>query len=115
MARTVRVHLIDDIDGSTADETVRFSLDHITYEIDLSGEHSEQFRKTVAPYIVAGRRASRGLVTGGRSRAATSGTPAVGLRNQAIREWAKRTGIPVQERGRIAASVVERYENATVA
>jgi hypothetical protein len=30
--------------------------------------------------------------------------------NQAIREWAKRKGIEVSDRGRIAASIVEQYE-----
>nr|SBO90571.1 Histone protein Lsr2 [Nonomuraea gerenzanensis] len=29
-----------------------------------------------------------------------------------IRQWAKANGLPVSERGRIAASVVEQYEAA---
>jgi hypothetical protein len=117
MARTVQVHLLDDIDGSPADETVTFSLDGITYEIDLSSEHSEQLRAAVAKYIVAGRRAPRGVVAPGagkqlRSREGSTGR-ADRNQNQAIREWAKRTGIEISDRGRIPASVVERYRKDT--
>ncbi|WP_252920646.1 Lsr2 dimerization domain-containing protein, partial [Mycolicibacterium smegmatis] len=38
MAKKVTVTLVDDFDGeATADETVEFGLDGVTYEIDLSG------------------------------------------------------------------------------
>ncbi len=113
MARTVQVHLLDDIDGSPADETVTFSLDGITYEIDLSAAHSEQLRAAVAKYIVAGRRVSRsgGPGSGGKQLRGreTTGGRADRNQNQAIREWAKRTGIEISDRGRIPASVVERF------
>ena len=36
MAQKVQVILVDDIDGGAADETVSFSLDGVSYEIDLS-------------------------------------------------------------------------------
>ena len=36
MAKTVIVKLVDDIDGSDADETVQFALDGKSYEVDLS-------------------------------------------------------------------------------
>jgi hypothetical protein len=105
MARTVQVHLLDDIDGSTASETVKFSLDGTLYEIDLNATHSDQLRKTVAKYIVAGRRASHGVITGARTR------PAAGPnQNQAIREWARRAGHDINSRGRIPASLVEQFQ-----
>ncbi|HEY2791941.1 MAG TPA: Lsr2 family protein [Micromonosporaceae bacterium] len=108
MARTVRVHLLDDLDGSTADETVKFALDGTPFEIDLSAEHCEQFRKALAKYIVAGRRASHGIVTGGRSpRGAGASSRA---RNQAIREWARGEGYDINDRGRIPAGMIEQYE-----
>jgi nucleoid-associated protein Lsr2 len=108
MARTVHVHLLDDIDGSTADETVKFSLDGTFYEIDLNATHSEQLRKTVARYIVAGRRSAYGVVTGARSRHHTGTT-----QNQAIREWARRAGHDINTRGRIPASLIEQFEKET--
>jgi nucleoid-associated protein Lsr2 len=111
MARTVQIHLLDDIDGTSADETVKFSLDGTLYEIDLNAEHSEQFRKTIARYIVAGRRSSLGIVTGTRTgRRALGAVHFDRAQNQAIRQWAKRSGIEINDRGRIPASVVERFE-----
>jgi len=38
MAQTIEVKLVDDIDGSNADETLAFGLDGKSYEIELSRE-----------------------------------------------------------------------------
>ena len=119
MARTVQVHLLDDIDGTPADETVKFALDGTFYEIDLNATHSEALRKIVAKYIVAGRRASGGVVTGIRSRHhnGTAGAPRASsssrAHSQAIREWARGAGIDISGRGRIPASVIEQFEKDT--
>jgi hypothetical protein len=113
MARTVQVHLLDDIDGSPADETVKFSLEGVSYEIDLSADHSEHLRKTLAKYIVAGRRVANGAATSIPSRRPRGATVNSRTQNQAIREWAKRSGIEVNDRGRIPASVIERFEKDT--
>jgi hypothetical protein len=112
MARTVQVHLLDDIDGSPADETVRFSLDGTSYEIDLKADHSEELRKTLAKYIVAGRRHGGGIVTS-RSRGSRAPIASTRLHSQTIREWAKRSGYDVSDRGRIPANLVELYEKDT--
>ena len=45
MAQHIFVSLVDDIDGSEADETVQFALDGVTYEIDLSAENAEELRE----------------------------------------------------------------------
>ena len=42
MAQKVQVLLVDDIDGGTADETVTFGLDGVTYEIDLTVRSRER-------------------------------------------------------------------------
>ena len=34
--------LVDDIDGSKAEETVRFAIDGVEYEVDLSGEERQE-------------------------------------------------------------------------
>ena len=47
MAREVIEKLIDDLDGSTAVETVAFALDGTSYEIDLSKRNAAAFRKTL--------------------------------------------------------------------
>ena len=40
MAQKVQVLLTDDLDGSAANETVRFRLDGTEYEIDLNAKHA---------------------------------------------------------------------------
>lgn len=45
------VELFDDLDGGRADETVRFELDGVEYEIDLSAPHAAKLRDVLAVYI----------------------------------------------------------------
>jgi hypothetical protein len=45
------VELFDDLDGGRADETVRFALDGVEYEIDLSTKHAAKLRDMLAVYI----------------------------------------------------------------
>ena len=86
MAQKVQVVLVDDLDGGSADETVTFSLDGVSYEIDLTHDNAAHLRDALAPYV---------------------GTnPAV------VREWAKSQGIAVNERGRISAELRAKYDAA---
>ena len=56
MAQKVQTLFIDDLDGSAAEGTVRFGLDGVEYEIDLSAEHSRELRDALARYVGAARR-----------------------------------------------------------
>jgi hypothetical protein len=56
MAHSASATLIDDIDQTTASETVRFGVDGTAYEIDLSAKHARELRSVVARYISAARR-----------------------------------------------------------
>ncbi len=57
MARQTKVTLIDDLDGeSEAVQTVAFSLDSVSYEIDLGDEHAQELRTVLRHYAAAGRR-----------------------------------------------------------
>ncbi|MFI5955957.1 Lsr2 family protein [Cryptosporangium sp. NPDC051539] len=115
MARKVQVLLVDDVDGSTADETVSFGLDGTNYEIDLSADNSAAFREALARYVDAARKAGRaGSAKAGRATAvAKPSAPAADrAQNQAIRDWAKRNGLQVSERGRIPADIVAKYHAA---
>jgi hypothetical protein len=60
MATRTTTSLVDDLDGSTAEETVPFGLDGVDYEIDLSADHAEILREVLARYAASARR------TGGR-------------------------------------------------
>lgn len=108
MAQRVQVVLEDDLDGGKADETVSFSLDGVSYEIDLSTKNAHKFRDAFALYVgsarrVGGRRRKSGST---RSSSRTAGSSAE------IREWARNNGWDIPERGRIAAEVREAYEAA---
>jgi hypothetical protein len=114
MAQKVEVRLVDDLDGGEADQTVRFALDGVEYEIDLSGKNATALRKEVSPFIEAGRRVGRssaGRRSGGRSAASSSASNRE--RNQAIRDWAKSKGMEVSDRGRISQELVDQYEADT--
>jgi hypothetical protein len=110
MAQKVQVLLVDDLDGSQADGTVRFALDGTEYEIDLNAEHARALRDTLARYVAASRRASGGArrPAGSRRRASAGG-----LNPTEVREWAKAQGIEVKDRGRVPAELVTRYKAAT--
>jgi len=60
MAWRVQMLLVDDLDGSDAETTVRFGLDGSQYEIDLNGAHAEDLRGSLAPYVGYARRVSGG-------------------------------------------------------
>jgi hypothetical protein len=108
MAQKVQVILVDDIDGGSAEETVSFSLDGTSYEIDLSRANAAALREAFAPFVGTARKAS-GRAGSGRSRARRGGGD---NRTAQIREWARANGQKVNERGRIAADVVAAYDRA---
>ncbi len=110
MARTTLVRLTDDIDGSTAVETVRFAADGRSYEIDLSAEHADNLRQSLAQFVAAARSTSRGNgnVAPGRVR---PGRPAA-ADSSAVRAGAKENGVPVSNRGRIPDDVLVQYTSA---
>ncbi len=110
MAQKIQTLFIDDIDGSEAEGTVRFSLDGAEYEIDLSAEHARALRDALVPFVAAARRAG-----GSARRPARSGhrAPTSGLNTTEVREWAKAQGIEVKDRGRIPAELVVKFKSAT--
>src|SRR4051812_39977646 len=108
MAQRTVVELLDDIDGKPAEETVTFSLDGVTYEIDLSADNADKLRRSFTPYVEKARKAST-RQTGRPGRATTGRTAHTRERSADIRNWAKQHGISVNDRGRISAQVVEAY------
>jgi hypothetical protein len=59
MATKVLTTLQDDIDGSAAVETVRFALDGIEWEIDLSERNANRLRNSLSDFIAHGRKVGR--------------------------------------------------------
>ncbi len=110
MARTTIVQLTDDIDGSAAAETIRFAVDGRRYEIDLSTEHAESLRDSLAQFVAAARRAGR-VDASPRRGQGRHGRPQGG-NSSAVRAWARENGVPVSPRGRIPEAVVAQYTSA---
>jgi len=96
--RTVLV-VDDDLNGGPAAEQLIFSIDGVSYEIDLNESNARQLRDLLAPYVAAGRRARN-------SRSVTKKP----VRNsRQIREWARANGHQIANQGRIPHSVLNAY------
>jgi Lsr2 len=116
VAQKVQVTLVDDLDGGAADETLTFALDGVSFEIDLSKSNAKKFRDALNAYVGAARRVGgRGAARVGRPRG-RAGRARAAAAGQAptseIRAWARSKGIKVNERGRIAADVLAKYDAA---
>lgn len=113
MARRIVHQLVDDIDGSVLEvgegETVHFSLNGTSYEIDLNAAHVDELRQAFEPFISAGRRAG----TSGSARTSSARKrPARNPEVASIRQWANENGYSLSERGRIPGPVVDAYNAA---
>jgi hypothetical protein len=115
MAQKTIVQFVDDLDGTSSGpiETVNFGLDGVTYEIDLSDDNAGRLRDELAEFVNSARR------TGGRAKRGTVTTSTVSTVNgssrsreqtQAIREWAKKNGHDIADRGRIPAAVIDAFD-----
>lgn len=108
MAQRLKVTLIDDLDGSTAVESVRFSLDGVDYEIDLSQQNGEALRESFEPWVkrarrVSGRKRRKGAVAARASRGDL----------QEIRQWAWANGYKeLSSKGRVPAYILTAYDKA---
>ena len=110
MAQIREIRLVDDLDGEVADETVEFGVDGKNYEIDLSKENAGKLRDALAEFVGAARKAGGRRQRGGSAPAAPVRRPSIDReQNQAIREWARKRGMKVSDRGRIPAEVLEAY------
>lgn len=103
MARRTIVELVDDMDGGTADETVSFGLDGVSYEIDLTAENASELREALGVWAEKARR------VGGRRIAGKSRS---GEDTAKIRAWAQSNGYSVGDRGRIPDEVRQAYKDA---
>lgn len=103
MAQKIEVKLIDDIDGGPAQETVRFSIDGVEIEVDLTNENADRLRAALAPFVAVGRR-------GGLKSVSSAGSRREDLAK--IRAWGRKNGFDVSDRGRVAETVKSAYWKA---
>lgn len=107
MARQQSVSLIDDIDGTKAVETIRFGLDGVSYEIDLNRKHAGNLRKSLDEFVEHGRKAKAAQPRNAKP-VNKNAVPKAAI----VRSWAVANGVAVSARGRIAAGVVEKYQQS---
>ncbi|WP_188436419.1 histone-like nucleoid-structuring protein Lsr2 [Microbacterium murale] len=116
MARRIVHQLVDDLDGEVletgAGETITFSLNGVSYELDLSEKNAAEFREKLDPWISAARR----VASSGTGRARDSRRSSTGSRPKrdlaAIRVWANAHGHKVSDRGRVPETVLQAYDAA---
>src|SRR3712207_9493847 len=98
MARKVQVILSDDLDENlSADETVSFSLDGTSYEIDLADKNAKEMRDAFSRYISAARKVGRGTRASGGGRSRATGGRMDREQAGALRDWGRKNGHAVRE------------------
>ena len=122
MAQKVQVLLVDDVDGGEASETVSFSLDGVSYEIDVSEPNAAKLRDALAPWVGHARRVGGRSGGSGGARARSGGGSGSGGSGRSrgnskhdlsnVRSWARENGFQVSDRGRVSSEVIAAYEKA---
>lgn len=119
MAQKVQVLLVCDLHDNEVEgtETITFGMDGSSYEIDVCDQHGTEMRDSFASYVGAARRAGRGSgdSAGRRARRGSSRSSAGAgdkQRVSEVREWARKNGHQVSERGRISGTLMAAYEAA---
>jgi hypothetical protein len=108
MAKQTITTLIDDLDGSEANESILFTYRGAAYSIDLNEKNAAAFDKAMARYVRSGAR-----VAPQKSSARTSAASAGRRTDLAqIRIWAAEQGWQVSSRGRISSDVLDAYDAA---
>lgn len=116
MVQRVQVVLEDDVSGGEATETVEFSLDGVSYEIDLNDENASRLRNDLAVWIADARRAGgrrqtrRRQGNGGGTSTGTGSAKSEELAR--IREWGRDNGFKVSSRGRVPQELQDAYAAA---
>jgi hypothetical protein len=89
MAQSTITYLSDDLDGSDADETVRFALDGKNYQIDLNKKNASALRRALKPYVDAGRSTRRATRSTARTGSPTLFSQLDSTEKDRFRKWAK--------------------------
>jgi hypothetical protein len=102
--------LEDDLDGTlimgeNEGRTVSLAIDGRAFELDLTNDHIRELENSLARFIGPAVTSSNG----------TTPTPRTSSEDlQVIREWARKNGHQVKDRGRIPFSVMDAFAKAHV-
>jgi hypothetical protein len=110
--------MYDDMDLTEGAETRTFSIDNVTYEIDLNDTNYRKLKMALRPFIDSARRqAVKGKprkeptkveppkIPMGDSKPTTLSKE----QNDAIRDWARKRGHKVSSRGRIPSDIINEF------
>ncbi|HEX8936177.1 MAG TPA: Lsr2 family protein [Pseudonocardiaceae bacterium] len=117
MVQKIITEFIDDIDGSPAERTFTFAVDGTTYEIDLSAENIAGFKSVIGGFIESARKVKGSRSSNGRHihNARVNGGGQSREQTRAVREWARKHGHNISNRGRIPSSIQQAFDQAHVA
>lgn len=125
MAREVIIRMSDDFDRTqVADEAIEFTYEGVTYIVDLTTEHADEFRAAIRPYMEAaheavkltkeGKPSKQGKVPAGRKSKYQSPPDETTHQREKLREWARENGFDkVQPRGIVSDEIRQAYSAAT--
>ncbi|MFJ3634621.1 Lsr2 family protein [Streptomyces sp. NPDC090112] len=128
MATIERLIMIDDLDGTESAEpgdinTVRFSVDGVEYEIDLTEQHDQELRELLAPFVAAARRGTAKAFGPSRRDRKPSADPeedarrhydSIAVPEHALKGWDKRTAYGVERTTKVAQwTLTERVSALT--
>jgi hypothetical protein len=139
MAERMVRKLIDDLDGTEIEngsgERVLFAVRGTSYQIDLSSRNVEKLDKALKPFIDGAVKVRRGNGRAGnatqraekptegsapkvRRKTVTTSKPAKARRipkahhAAAIRQWARKNGYELSDRGRLSSEIVAAFQAA---
>lgn len=101
-----RTVLVDDMDGGDADVTIAFVVNGDSFSLDLSHANAQKFWDAMRPFIAAAEHSKN-------ARETVLLTELAGVEQRAaIRDWARKQGIDIADRGRIPQDIVEEFNRA---
>lgn len=127
MAREVIIRMSDDFDRSLpADEVIEFTIEGVTYVLDLTTDHANEWRSMIKPYMDAAHEVVK-LTKEGKPRKSGPGGSQPGTRKarqhspvdepssvrEKLREWAAANGYKTMPRGLVKDEIRQAYSEAT--
>lgn len=118
MAKQTVTTYVDDMDETPGDDVteVVFGWRSSIHSIDLNAVNTKRLEEALKPFIEKSRRLGPlrlNHLSPARRPASTTVKPTADReQNQAIREWARKQGHNVSDRGRIPATIVEEFNHA---
>ncbi len=117
MAERVTIELVDDLDGSVADETVHFTWEGKALVVDLNKKNADKLRKAIEPFVAAARPGGTVQAPAARRRLSSGSSSGKrqhdsGAATSVIRAWARENGVEVPDRGRLKPDVLQAWEAA---